>query len=119
MAALSIQQIGEAGLDPQFSAAAAGGDTFANDTLERTFLFVKNGGAGAITVTGTAQKTQAGVRGFGALPRNDIAVSVPAGQDRLIGPFTDAFSDAAGNVSVTYSGVTSVTVAAVRLPRLS
>lgn len=89
-------------------AAAAGGDQFLNDG--RTALYVKNGGS-AVTVTITPQGTADG------LAIQNIAVSVPAGQERLIGLFpTRFFNNGSGFVLVTYSAVTSVTVATVDLP---
>ncbi len=117
MAALPIQSIVEAGLLPVFSGAAGVGDTIANSSDERTFLYVKNGSGGSINVTATAVKTSAKVAGFGQLPRADRIVAVPAGEDRIIGPFPEAFNSTAGLVAINYSGVTSVTVAALRLPK--
>lgn len=119
MAALAINRMAEAGLLPVFTAASSGGDTIANDSEERTFLWVKNASGGSVTVTAAAQKTSAGVRGFGALPRGDIAVIVPAGAERLVGPFPEAFNNAAGSVAIAYSSAAGVTVAAVRASRLS
>lgn len=92
--------------------AAGGGDSFPNDGY--TVLYVKNGSGGAITVT---------IDGVGAGPESavaynpDVAVSVAAGAERLIGPFTDKarFNDVNGRVNVSYSGVTSLTVAPVRV----
>lgn len=106
MAVLPTQNPTLAGLTPAYSAAAGGGDKVAADG--KTFLIVKNGGGAPITVTIT---TPATVRGLAVA---DPAVSVPAGAERWIGPFArDAFGNADGQVDIAYSGVTSVTVAAV------
>lgn len=108
MAELAVQQITRSGLNPAFTAAAGGGDTFDNDGA--TYLHVKNGGAGAITVTINSQKPCD--QGFD----HDITVNVPAGGERIIGPFPrDRFNNDSGEVAVSYSGVTSVTVAAVKM----
>lgn len=106
MAQLTIQKPDLAGLAPAFVAAGAGGDSFANDG--KTYLHVKNGGAGSITATINSQKLCD--QGFD----HDAAVGVAAAGERLIGPFPQGrFNDAGGLVQITYSGVTSVTVAAV------
>ncbi len=71
---------------------------------------VKNGSAGAITVTANSQV--ACNQGFD----HDQTVSVPAGSELWIGTFApDRWNDSSGKVQVTYSAVTSVTVAAVRV----
>lgn len=110
-AVLTVQDVSLAGLNPSYAAAGAGGDSFPNDGA--TFLHVKNGGGGPITVTiddvGSASPEAA------AAFDPDPDVSVPAGEERMIGPFPkDRFDATDGTgVNVSYSGVTSVTVAAV------
>lgn len=108
MAQLSVQEIDHTGLNPSHAAADGGGDTFENpDVKGRTFLWVKNGDTSGKTVT--FDSTESCNQGFD----HDVQVTVPAGEDRLIGPFD---RDRFGNpVSASYDDVTSVTVAAVRL----
>lgn len=107
MAALAIQEASLAGLNPAFVAASAGGDTFANDG--KTYLHVKNAGAAAVTATVNS------IKPCDQGSDHDAVVSVPAGGERLIGPFPPGrFNDPNGAAAVTYSDVTSVTVAAVR-----
>ena len=109
MAALSTQQIGIGGKQITMAAATAGGDTF--NPEGRTFLDVNNGGGSPCTVTIAAQGS-----GPGGNPVSNRAVVIPAGQEWMIGPFDPAgFADANNNAAITYSGVTSVTIAAVRL----
>ena len=115
MATLTVQTVSEAGLEPAYVAAAALGDAFKNNG--RTMLHAQNGSGGALTVTVTAQQTAATVPGLGTVARASLAIAIPAGEERMIGPFAQAFNDADGNVQVTYSGVTSLTVAAIELPR--
>lgn len=93
-------------------AASAGGDQFNNlvATTERTFLRVVNGGGSPITVTIASQVLCN--QGY----THDLAVSVAASGEEWIGPLSrDRFNDGNGNVQITYSGVTSVTVQAVRI----
>jgi len=110
MAVLTIQEITRAGVGPTFAAAAGGGDSFPNDG--RTMCEVKNAGGGAITLTVVTQIT---VDGKAVA---DDAISVPATTgDRMVGPFPpEIYNDVNGRVNLTYSGVTSVTVGAFRLP---
>lgn len=104
MALLSGQNVAPTGLSPSYSAAAGGGDSFFNDG--RTFLHVKNGGGGSINVTIDANVA------CNIGTEHDLVVAVPNGQERMIGPFpTNRFLD---TVNITYSGVTSVTIAAIR-----
>lgn len=118
MAALTVQTIVAAGLAPSYAAASAGGDTIANDSQKNTFLHVKNASGGAITVTIAPAQSSVNVADVGAVTVPSMVVSVPATTgDRMIGPFPAAYTDANGNVAVTYSAVTSLTVAAVKLPR--
>lgn len=101
MANLAVVKMTLAGTAPALVAAGAGGDTFDNDG--NTLFEVRNAGGGAVTVTINA--TTPCNHGFD----HDVAVSVPATTGvRVIGPFpVNRFGR---SVSVTYSGVTSVTV---------
>lgn len=107
VALLALQQITQSGLAPAFVAAAAGGDSLQpGDSVK---LHVKNGGAGSVTVTVNSQrKCDQGVD-------HDLAVAIAAGAEAIIGPLpANRFADPAdGLVKVTYSAVTSVTVAAL------
>lgn len=117
MATLTVTDIERTGVDPAGAevAAAAGGDEFANDG--KTFFRANNASAGSITVTFATVATQVRIPGFGEIALSNLQVSVPAGAVREIGPFpTGQFNDNGGKVQVTYSGVTSLTVAARRVP---
>ena len=107
MATLTVQDVVRSGLNPSYASAAAGGDDFPNDG-KRTFAHVKNGGASAITVTLDITQTVDGQA------VTDPTVSIPAGEERMIGPFPVAYYGA--SVGLSYSDVTSVTVAAIRVP---
>jgi hypothetical protein len=112
MALLAAQSVVTGGLEATYSAAAGGGDTVVPD--ERTFLHYKNASGGDITITLTCE----GTCSFGSsTPTHDRVVVCTAGEERYIptGPAA-RFADATtGLVSITYSGVTTLTVAAVRI----
>jgi hypothetical protein len=109
MAALANQSVKRAGLKPAYATAAEAGDTFLPG--ENVFLHVKNDSEAAKTVTIVTPKKVVGAE------IADIAVAVPAEEDRLIGPFPAQHFAAAddGRADVTYSAVTELTVAALVL----
>lgn len=112
MAQITVQQITTAGITPVLSPADVAGDNY--PFQERTFLYVANGDAAPHTVTIAAQWEDSELRP--GTQKKDIAVVIPAGEDRFIGPIDkNAYSDASDLVQITYDGVTNVTVAAVRL----
>lgn len=105
MATLALQQIANTGIVPTFAAAAGAGDEFPNNG--KTYIEVINGGGSPINVT-IASQYQNPPPGT---DNEDIVVAVANGVQKKIGPFNQVgFNDADGNVQVTYSGVTSVTV---------
>lgn len=106
MATLSYQQSQILGLAVALTAASAGGDKV--PTTERGALLVRNGDVAAKTVTVTTP----GNDKYGQA-RPDIAITVAAGATALIGPFPSDLAGSDGLVDITYSAVTSVTVAAV------
>lgn len=113
MALLTRQKIVEAGLTPTFSTAAGGGDTVANAD-GKTYLHVKNGGGAGITVTVTAQTVSREDPHLGTLAKANISKAIAAGAEAIIGPLKkQAFNNVSDIVAITYSGVTSVTVAAL------
>lgn len=108
---LAPQDLSLAGLNPTYSAVPAAGAnngvTIVNDG--NVFLHVKNGNASSTVVTLDATGAVDGV------PLTDPTISVPASGELMIGPFGQgAFS---GSVAADFSVSTTVTVAAVRLPR--
>lgn len=85
------------------TAAAGGGDVFPNDG--NTKLYVKNGSGGSLTVTVATPGLP------GGLTLTPVAVAVAAGVEKILGPFPGQyFNNASGQVALTYSGVTSLTV---------
>lgn len=116
MAALTVQEFDIDGAAITTTAAAGGGDTFVNDASTRTFLKVVNGGGGQITVTFTTQVSQAETISLGTVDLANKAVTVDAGVTKYFGPFNGKrWNNASGAVAVSYSGVTTVTVAAIKM----
>jgi hypothetical protein len=104
MATLTAQTISRSGLKPAYVSANSGGDGFANTGNE--FVHVKNSDSSSHTVTIATPSTVDG------LAVADRTVVVPAGEERMIGPFpTSTYSDTNGYVQLTYSSVTSTTIA--------
>jgi|GEM_PF-1855097 len=106
------------GLAPSYNSVALA-DTFASPQDQLTFLHVKNGSGSAVTVTIAPYLTSVPNGLAGTQTVSSLSVSVPASGDRMIGPFAPAFIDASGNVNVSYSSITSVTAAAIRMPRVA
>lgn len=108
MATLTAQAIVRTGLEPSYASAAGGGDEFVNTGVQA--LHVKNGSGGDIVVTIETPNA------VDTLAIADRDVTVPAGEERIIGPFpTSHYNDANGKVQITYDGVTSLTVAVLQL----
>lgn len=105
MADILIQKASLTGVTPTLVAATGGGDKFVNDG--DTLLHVKNGSGAPITVTVSAVAKCS----HGSL--HDAVATVVAGATTQIGPFPQArFNGVDGKVSIGYSAVTTVTVAA-------
>lgn len=108
MALLPTQQVAITGTTVTFQAAAGGGDTLTPD--DRTCLELKNASGGNITATIAVPGS------FYGQPLADVAIVVPLTSGHVrIGPLGPALADpTTGLITVTYSGVTSLTAAAVR-----
>lgn len=94
------------------SAANADGHTVENHR-GNTYIEVTNGGGGSINVTVNAPaKTRPADAEWPAMALANVVVAVAAGASKIIGPIPTAYNDSGGNVSITFSGVTSVSVVA-------
>ena len=112
MAELTIQQITEAGGRVTYTAAAEAGDTA--DNGGNTFLHIKNGGGSEVTVTITAQTVSVDSSIYGDLTKANATVTIAGSGEAFIGPFkAPAFNDSNGEIAITYTAVTSVTIAAL------
>lgn len=107
MATLSLQNVRvPTGTTVTYTAASAGGDRL--PVGGNVLLHVRNASAGAVTVTLDATGAV-----FNGQSVPDTSVSVPASGDVFI-PVTAEYTSASdGLAAVTYSAVTSVTVAAL------
>ena len=103
MATLTVASVARTLTPIAAVAAAAGGDAFANSGQE--FLYIANGSGASITVTAAIQKAIDGVTPAGK------SIIVPATSAAVFGPFNPAdYNDNTGKVTITYSGVTTLTV---------
>jgi hypothetical protein len=94
------------------AAATAGGDTVVGvSQYKEVYLVVHNGGGSAITVSPTPVVPCSQNTVHAAVP-----VSCPAAKDTYVPVPTNCVDPVTGNAGVTYSGVTSVTVAAIAKP---
>ena len=112
MAELTVQQITETGAAATYVAATAEGDTADNNG--NMFLHIKNGSGGAITVTITALTTSVESGMYGELRKSNSATILDAGTEAFVGGFAPAaFNDGNGEIAITYTAVTSLTIAAL------
>ncbi|MFC7846128.1 hypothetical protein [Streptomyces sp. NPDC057382] len=108
MAILSAQRLPLSGLQPTYAAAAGGGDQA--PVGDKLVLHVRNGDATSKTVTLATPGT------VGDLAIADAAQTIPASGSAFI-PLKSTYRDPmTGRASITYSAVTSVTVAVLQLP---
>lgn len=105
---LTVQQVVSTGLTPATEAVNfPDGEMFLNDG--HVFLRVVNGSGAGLTVTILTAQTVDG------LDVADRAVSVPAGQERWIGPLSQTvYNQSDGKVYADFSAGTTITVAAIR-----
>lgn len=106
------QTLVDGGVVHTLAAANVDGSKFLNDG--HVILIVKNADAGSHTVTVVDQGSVEPEGSTAFTP--DVACPVSNGVTRILGPWPDKkrFNDADGYLHVTYDGVTSVTVQAVK-----
>ncbi|MFJ9027566.1 hypothetical protein ACIRQP_03420 [Streptomyces sp. NPDC102274] len=108
MALLAAQQLPLSGLQATYASAAVGGDLA--PVGEKLVLHVRNGSGSTVTVTAATPGT------VGDLAVADAIQAVPAAGSVFI-PLKSVFRDPmTGRASITYSAVTTVTVAVLQLP---
>jgi hypothetical protein len=124
MAVLTVQTSAFTGINHTYTAADVAGDSFLNPDDNRTFLLYKNANVTARTLTIAGNATSK--PGFGDISAADMGetVTIPGsgtnGGECMVGPFpAGRFNDTNGRVAVTYSAVTNLSVAVVKLPYYS
>lgn len=101
---LTVQTLTRDGIDPAYTDAIADGHRFDN---RHVFAHVKNTDTSSHTVTFVTSRQIAG------LDVADLAVSVPAGGEQMVGPFPATVF--AGSVDVDYSATTGVSIGVFEL----
>jgi len=106
--ALTVQTLTNAGLAFTTAAANVDGNYITNDGY--TFLYIVNGGASPITITFAAPVNCN--QGFA----DAHTIIIPAGETWVSGYFEKSrFNSLTGTLDWTYSAVTSVTIAAIKV----
>lgn len=112
MALISSQSVDLTGVDPTFTAASAGGDTFNNGPGTSILLRVQNASGVARTITVNAANECS--HGF----THDVVLVTANGDDITVGPFERArFNGAGGVVSVTYDNEAGVSLAVLEVTK--
>lgn len=107
MATITPTAVSTAGASLTLAAASGGGDTIATNNLPRVVFVVRNASGGSINVT------LAGAVPCSQGSTHNVVVACPAGQDTDIAIPAQCVNTTTGNVAVTYSAVTSITVGAI------
>lgn len=106
----SVQNIVPGGLQESLTGSLSAANTYQSPNDGRVFLHIVNGGGSPDTVTIV---TNAQVHGLAIADRT---VSVPAGEERMIGPFPpEIYNNSDGELEWSHSFITSVTQSALRL----
>jgi hypothetical protein len=107
----TINEINSTGIEPLvYSNASVGGDKYLN--VGNLFVVIVNGGSETSVVTFTAQTTSFDSPVYGPAVKNPTIMSIAAGRTAYVGPMEpNAFNDEDGNVNITYSVHTGVTLA--------
>tara|TARA_R110001606_G_scaffold382043_1_gene543585 strand:+ start:1206 stop:1550 length:345 start_codon:yes stop_codon:yes gene_type:complete len=112
MAILIAQKITQSGLNPVYTAALAAGDVLVNTGIQ--YFHVKNESGSSVTASVTPVISTVIDPLLGTLVKEIASLTLTAGQAGFLGPFeTDAFNSPTGQLTLTYTAVTNITVAAL------
>ena len=112
MAILAAQQITQTGLKPVYTAATLAGDIIINTGIQ--YFHVKNGSGVSVTLSVIPVVTTVIDPLLGVLVKETASLTLAAGEAGFLGPFeTNAFNNASGQLTINYTSVTTVTVAAL------
>lgn len=106
LADITVQKVSLLGLSPNFVSADVAGDYFINDG-KTTLHFINDD---TVDKTVTVESVEKCNFGFD----HDLMLTVPASSELKAGPFPTARFNLDSKVSMTYSDVTSLTVAAFK-----
>ena len=116
MVALTVQSLPRAGaglnLTTNLETAAGGGDTFTWSNT--TVLYIFDASTGSQTITATSAATAVGTPKGIAAVANAVATSV-SGAWQVLDTRDEAYKNSSGLVALTYSGVTTLSVLAVKM----
>ncbi len=110
-AAVTLQDITRAKIEPTYAGSLSVSDTYTFTNNGRVFLHIKNTDASLCTVT---VETPGLVDGL-AIADRTFTVPATTG-DVMAGPFSPKDYNTDGNIRVTYSNITALTHAGIRLP---
>jgi|TARA_R100000084_G_C4636239_1_gene141152 hypothetical protein len=116
MAEITAQNKAESGVTLTFTSAssAATGDKWSNSGNE--LLLIKASGEGTVTITVTAQTTNASNEQYGTLTKANATDSISNGEIIMMGPFpTQAYNDSDGYAHVTTSSYSGISIAVIQL----
>ena len=97
-----------------YTAAAGGGDSFVADATSRYLIHVKNGHTSSQTVTIDDPSSVAPASAKTFNPDVDVVV-VNAQESWIYLQSPSRFMDSSGNINLSYSGVTALTLAIYKL----
>lgn len=116
---LTVQTIGRnTQLTPSYGAVDSVNGNYFDNSGNRTFLHVKNGSGSPLVMT-----IQTPNQIDGNLAIADLDITIPAGEERMVGPFTsgdfhtaDPGATITTAINVDWDASTSITVAVIKLP---
>ena len=109
--ALTIQTLAPTGITPSYTGSLSTENTYQVRNDGKTFLHVKKSAAVDCVVTIDTPGTVGGL----AIAQQTVTVVATTG-DKMIGPFAPSiYNDSLGDVTVSFSDVDGLTIAAVRL----
>lgn len=108
---LTPQGLAPTGITPSYTGSLLTTNTYLVRNNGRVMLHFKKSGAGDCTVTIDTPGTVGGL----AIAQQTITVAATTG-DKMIGPFpSSVYNNSAGNLSITLSEITGLTVAVVEM----
>lgn len=121
MATIATQDIVRAGTTPSYTACNASDTVPGAARNERLFLHYKGGASTNATLTIVpVAPTSVKIPGVGTVNIGNMGVTLGANVDKMVGPITDAYIDATGNITLAHTGtLTGLTVAPMVLPAAS